>query len=116
MNQLLKERPEIVLTMHFTLMGMAIIWLVLVAWSFRRLRTRHPATYQAMGSPSLFWNNSMRSAWLFFRFLWSGRSAQLGDPAICRISQFMRFHFIAFILLFLAEMTLPLTASLFLKP
>ena len=53
------------------LMAMVATWFVLISWLFRRLRERHASTYEAMGSPTLFWNNSIRNNWLFMKFLFS---------------------------------------------
>ena len=48
---------------------MALIWLMLVHRLFRRLRQHHAPTYESLGSPTLFRNNSPRHNWLFAKFL-----------------------------------------------
>jgi hypothetical protein len=114
MNQLLKLHPEIVITLFSVLFVMVFGWFGLLMWYFHRLRKWHPAAYEAAGSPSLFWNNSMRSNWLFFKFLFSSRPRELGDLTILRGAWILRLYFCTYLLLFLVMMTLPLTADLFL--
>lgn len=82
------------------LMAMALTWLITVAWFFRRLRTRHSAAYESIGSPTLFWNNSPRLGWLTHRFLWSSRPRELGDSTIARLTIFMRVWIVAYVVLF----------------
>lgn len=84
------------------LMVMGVVWLILVSWLFRRLRTHHPSTYEGIGSLSLFWNNSMRTQWLLCKFLWSSHSGELGDSAIANVVRFMRIIFVCYVALFLA--------------
>jgi hypothetical protein len=81
------------------LMAMVVVWFGLIIWLFRRLRTRHPETYETIGSPTLFWNNSMRNNWLFFTFLFSAKHRQLQDAATTRACIFMRIWLIAYVLL-----------------
>jgi hypothetical protein len=82
------------------LMVMVAVWFALLLWLFRRLRTRHPSTFEEIGSPSLFWNNSMRNNWLFLWFLFSSRPGQLNDPAIGRVAICMRIHMVCYFILF----------------
>jgi hypothetical protein len=84
------------------LMVMVVVWFGLIIWLFRRLRTRHPDTYESMGSPTLLWNNSMRNNWLFFTFLVSAKHRELHDVALSRICVFMRIWLVAYVLLFVA--------------
>jgi hypothetical protein len=71
-------------------MVMVTIWFTFLLWLFRRLRNRHKSTYEAIGSPSLWWNNSPRNNWLLLRFMFSSRASGLGDPAIARAVHVMR--------------------------
>jgi hypothetical protein len=85
--------PPIVLPLFFTLFGMVWVWFGLVFWFFRRLRLKHSGTWEAMGSPSLFWNNSPRSSWLFMKFLFTGAWKKLDDPALSAVAWMMlAFH------------------------
>ena len=52
----------------------------------------------ALGSPTLWWNNSARNNWLLFRFMVSSRPSQLGDPAIARAVRVMRVYWVCDIL------------------
>ncbi len=76
-------------------------WFFMVAWLFRRLRKRHPATYEAIGSPSLFWNNSMRNGWLLLKFLFSSKPQELGDPVIRWLARLMRIFLVVYPFFFL---------------
>ena len=103
--------PETVVTTCIgTLFVAVIVWLALVLWFFQRLRHRHAATYEAIGSPSLFWNNSMRNNWLFNKFLFQRQWQSLGDAqlsAVARIMQiFLVLYLFAFAALFAALMLL----------
>ena len=86
--------------------GIAILWLVLVAWTFRRLRVRHTAAYEAIGSPSLIWNNSMRHNWLFAKFIVQGQWRLLGDPQLAVIIRTMQMLFVAYVTAFIALVAL----------
>jgi hypothetical protein len=90
---------------------MAAIWLPFVVWLFRYLRKRHPSTYQAVGEPSLFWNNSMRTQWLFFKFTWSSKPRELGDLVLLNAIRFTRVFLISYLLLFSVIMTAFLTKA-----
>lgn len=54
-----------------------------------------------MGSPSLFWNNSIRNNWLFLKFLFRSEWRALGDPALDNMCRLMRVFLTAFLVLFL---------------
>ena len=83
------------------LMAMVATWFVLISWLFRRLRERHASTYEAMGSPTLFWNNSIRNNWLFMKFLFSSEWRGLRDPAVANVCRFMRIFIVVYFLFFL---------------
>src|SRR5687767_8541606 len=85
-----------------SLFGAAVVWLGLVAWTFRRLRVHHLATYEAIGSPSLFWNNSIRTNWLFFQFLFQGQWQTLGDSRLAVVARFMRIFIVVYTIGFIA--------------
>lgn len=88
----------------FAIVGvMTGIWFVLTLWLFRRLRKRHAATYEAIGSPSLIWNNSLRSNWLFLKFLYSPRPLELDDAPAAKVAGVLRIvlptHYVVFFVL-----------------
>ena len=84
------------------MMVMVAIWFALVMWVFSRLRTHHLSLYEEIGSPSLFWNNSMRNNWLFLKFMWSLPPKDLNDPLLWNTVRFMRIFLVCYIALFAA--------------
>jgi len=58
------------LVMFSILMMLALVWLGLCMWTFRRLERVHPEKYAEMGRPSLFLRNSIENRWILLRFLW----------------------------------------------
>ena len=80
----------IALPWFISLFALAVIWLILIVWTFHRLRIRHVATYEAIGSPSLFWNNSMRNNWLFAKFLFRGQWQSLNDSTLAAVARLMQ--------------------------
>jgi len=83
------------------LFGMAFAWLALIVWTFRRLRTRHVTMYEAIGSPSLFWNNSIRNNWLFLRFLYLGKWRELNDRQLAGVVRLMQVMLVIYIIGFI---------------
>jgi len=103
---------QFVLPIFAVLLAMVITWFVTLSWFFRRLRTRHAETYESLGSPSLFWNNSPRHNWLYLKFLFSSRWRVLDDPSIGRAVRFMRIFLGVYVLLLIAVAVLAFTADL----
>jgi hypothetical protein len=85
-----------------TFIVMVLTWLGLIVWVFERLRTRHRSTYEELGSPTLFWNNSLANNFKFMGFLYSSKIHTLGDPALARVCIVMRVLFPTYIASFLA--------------
>jgi hypothetical protein len=83
-----------------TLMAMVFVWFALILWTFHRLRTKHSETYEAIGSPSLFWNNSMRNNWLFLKFMYGGGWKMLDDRPLARVIRIMQVLLIAYVVVF----------------
>jgi hypothetical protein len=77
-----------------------IVWAAIMARMFRRLSNDHPEAYEAMGRPTLFWNYSTRSGWLFMRFLLRRKYVALGDERLEQLGHFMFGFGIAYLLLF----------------
>jgi hypothetical protein len=84
-----------------TLFVLAFVWIGLVLWMFRRLRVQHVETFEAIGSPSLFWNNSPRNNWLFLKFLFQGQWQLLEDRQLAIAARIMQVVFVAYMLGFL---------------
>lgn len=89
--------------LHFLFAVWAIlvaIWLPLISWLFRRLRTRHPETYEAIGSPGLIQNSSLQNNWRFLKFMWSSRPDKLKDGRLSITIWLMRLFLICYVVLF----------------
>jgi hypothetical protein len=56
----------------------------------RMLRERHPAVYDSLGQPTLFWNNSMKNSFAMLGFILSGRFKETRDPEVIRLCRFIR--------------------------
>ncbi|MBL6937446.1 MAG: hypothetical protein ISS15_14090 [Alphaproteobacteria bacterium] len=56
-----------------------------IAYLMRYLRQRHNETWVALGSPSLFLNNSIRNSILMLRYLFRSDYRSLGDPSLNRV-------------------------------
>ena len=91
----------ITIAFFVSLFSLAATWLLLVAWCFHRLRVQHAATYEAIGSPSLFRNNSMRNNWLFMKFLYEGQWQSLDDAALAAVARLMQVLFVVYMLGFI---------------
>lgn len=84
--------PEI----FIPLLGMAIVWLGLIGFLFRRLRLSHPDVFQRLGQPS-FQSGAFRViAWLYLR-----GHRKLGDGRLSALCDFMALWFAALQALFL---------------
>jgi len=88
---------------------MVVIWFVLIARLFKRLRVKHSVIYENLGSPSLFYNNSMKSNYLFLRFLCKNEFEVLNDPPLVKLCRFARIYLAAYLILFLTMVGLILT-------
>jgi hypothetical protein len=78
------------------------VLLALTFWMFRRLREKHALTYETIGSPTLFWNNSPRNQWLLVKFIFGTQWQELDDSAVARVCRFMRVFLIFYVAGFLA--------------
>jgi hypothetical protein len=66
-----------------------------------RLRTRHAQTWEALGRPTLFLNNSIGNSLAVLRFLWRREYQSLGDHRSVRLASFLRGYLAIHFLLFL---------------
>jgi hypothetical protein len=76
---------------------LAIVRAVCVDWIIRRLQLRHAPTYQAIGSPSRFWNNAY---WPFLKFLWGSRWQILGDRKLAIIVRLAQIALVVIVVVF----------------
>ena len=53
-----------------------------------------------MGSPTLFWNNSLANGAAFLNFLWGGSFRELDDPQLSKACVFMRRFMVFYAALF----------------
>lgn len=81
--------------LFFTLLAMAVIWLILVELLFRILAARHPSKYDEMGEPSL--NNNMRSNFRLLKFLFTREPKALRDSVLSLQVNIMRVWFVAYV-------------------
>ena len=61
------------------LMVMAVAGMAFHGAFLARLKARHSQTWESLGRPSLFFNNTISNGWKVMGFLWSGRFAKLND-------------------------------------
>ena len=61
------------------ILGTVAVWLATYVWFLHYLRRLHFQTWKALGSPSLFLNNTPSNTWNLLRFVWSAQHRSLGD-------------------------------------
>lgn len=102
--------PRAAIPLLGMLLAIVAIWFLLVSRLFHRLRDRHRSTYEGMGSPTIFWNNSLRNQWLFLKFLLTSQWRELNDPAISRTVPLLRVWLVVYTVLFLVLVVIVLRA------
>ena len=100
-GQPVEDIPAILIAVWAILLVMVLIWFGAVTWLFRRLRNHHQATYESLGSPTLFWNNSPRNNWLFAKFLFGSQWKLLDDPILNIVCPLMRVFLCVYLVAFL---------------
>jgi hypothetical protein len=53
--------------------------------------------YEAIGSPTIFWNNSPRSNWLFLKFVFGSSWKNLADRELSAVARSMRVLLVLFV-------------------
>ena len=87
----------------FSLMFIGVlVWFGLCVKLFNALKERHPETYENMGSPGLFRNNTLSNNISFMRFLFKKEWRTLDDKGISKLSKFMFIYIFVFIVLLIA--------------
>ncbi len=66
--------------------SMVALWFCALNWLFKRMQRDHDQAYKLIGSPTLFWNNSLRNNWLFAKFLFGHGSRSIDDASIVSMS------------------------------
>ena len=67
-----------------------VVSYAMTAQLYRMLRERHPAVYDSLGQPTLFWNNSMKNGFAVLGFILGGRFKETRDPEVIRLCRFFR--------------------------
>ncbi|WP_233841703.1 hypothetical protein [Dyella sp. 2HG41-7] len=88
--------------LFYVLFAMAITWLVLVWFLFRRLAASHAIKYAEMGKPSLFLNNNMRTTIRTLKFLFTREPESLGDTSLLLQVNVMRVWIVVYTAGFIA--------------
>ncbi len=79
-----------------------VAWFSVMSRFYRILRTRHSATYESLGRPTLFLNNSPQNGLATLRFLLGGKFRQLKDPELQRLGSFMQVFFYVYCAVFVS--------------
>ncbi len=98
--------PRLIASVFVMFLFLGAVWTSFVWWLFRRLRTHHPAAYESIGSPSLFWDNSPRKNLQFLRFLQGSQWKELPDPKLIKVCRLMAVLMYCYILGFLGLLAL----------
>ncbi len=69
-----------------------VVGMVLQQRLLSRLRIQHVQTWEALGRPSLFMNNSMANNLSVLKFLWRRDYLTLGDDGLIRLADFLRIY------------------------
>lgn len=70
----------------------------------KTLKTRHPDVWEALGSPSLFLNNSIKNGWAVQRFLHKKEYLALNDPLFTSQCNFARSFGRAYLVFFIGAL------------
>src|SRR5437764_4113787 len=88
-----------------------IVSYAMTAQLYRLLRERHPAVYDSLGQPTLFWNNSPKNSLAVLGFVLGGRFKQTHDPEVIRLCRFIRAFSYSYWTFFLAVVVLGFVLS-----
>ncbi len=78
-----------VILVGFQFLGTAV-YLILIRKVLIHLETNHTVTWQQLGKPSLFLNNSPRNSLLVVRFLWDKQYLSLQDAELTHLASRVR--------------------------
>ena len=88
-----------------------IISYATMAQLHRTLRDQHPAIYESLGQPTLFWNNSGKNSLAVMKFVLSGRFRETQDPEVIRLCRFIRAFSYTYWAFFIAVVVLGFVLS-----
>jgi len=77
-----------------------IVTYAMMAQLHRALRERHPAIYDSLGQPTLFWNNSPKNSFAVLWFILTGRFRETHDVEVIRLCRFIRAFNYAYLAFF----------------
>ncbi len=77
------------------LIGIVSAYLILI-----RLKKEHPKKWSEIGSPTLFYNNSIENNLKVTRFMWRNEYRELNDPYLNRMIASQKILFIIYVVLF----------------
>ncbi len=86
----------------------AVLGLAIGRAFYQRLRRHHPETWEKLGSPTLFWNQSPKVQVAVSRFLWKSSYRQLEDPVLNRLASLLRCLGVLLVGLFVMGLVLTL--------
>jgi len=69
--------------------GLIMAYVVTLARAYNRLRSEHPAVWEALGRPSIY-NSDPSVVFPARRFLWSPECQELGDPKLQSLSRWAK--------------------------
>lgn len=68
---------------------LALVQVLLCVRVVRLLKQHHPLEWERLGRPGLFVIGSITTTILFWRYVFSGRHVQLGDPVFSRSARWL---------------------------
>jgi len=100
MEQVAQQFMAFFIPLFFILFASVFVWFGMVSRFYKTLESEHPDKYEEMGKPTLFWNNSPRSAFVLVRFILTKEFIRLGNMKLTRLGNYMYWFFIAYLVLF----------------
>jgi len=85
----------------FTVLFLLVfVWFFLVSRLYKLLSSKHPDIYKNLGEPTLFWNNSPKSAFLLMKFIFKKQYLGSNDHKLEKLGGKMFALFIVYTALF----------------
>ena len=83
------------------LIAMIVAWFFMLARLFAHLSKDHPAKYEAMGRPGLFWRSNISNQLAATKFLFLREHRALGDSKLSKLSDRMLLFLAVYIIFFI---------------
>jgi len=85
----------------FTVLFLSVfVWFFLVSRLYKILSSNHPGIYKDLGEPTLFWNNSPKTAFLLMKFIFQKQYLGNNDSKLESLGSKMFAFFIMYTSLF----------------